>query len=100
MLRGEPAIGGLHGAIEHRFCPYCMSWLYSRMPGTGFVNVRSTLLEGHAWTEPFVETWTEEKLPWASTPARHSFARFPPQEAWGPMIGEFQASGAVIESSG
>jgi hypothetical protein len=100
VLRGEPAIGGLHGAIEHRFCPYCMSWLYSRMLGTGFVNVRSTLLEGHAWTAPFVETWTDEKLPWAHTPAKHSFPRFPPQEAWGPMMAEFQATGGVIESSG
>ena len=100
VLRGDPVIGGLQGAIEHRFCPGCMSWLFTRLPGAGFVNVRTTLLEGHAWTEPFVETWTDEKLPWVKTPARHSFAGFPPEGAWGPMIKEFQESGRVIESSG
>ena len=46
---GETAVGGLHGAIEHRFCAHCMSWLFSRMPGAGFVNVRSALLDGEAW---------------------------------------------------
>jgi len=100
VTAGETAIGGMHGAIEHRFCPYCMSWLFSRMPGTGFVNVRSTLLDGEAWKAPFVETWTSEKLPWARTSAKHSFPRFPPQDAWAPMIREFQASGGVIESGG
>jgi hypothetical protein len=88
---GETAVGGLHGVVEHRFCPHCMSWLFSRLPGTGFVNVRSTLLEGDAWKEPFVETWTREKLPWVSTTARHSFPGFPPQNAWPGMIREFQA---------
>jgi hypothetical protein len=67
--------------------------------GAGFVNVRSALLDREAWKAPFVETWTDEKLPWAQTTAKHSFPRFPPQEAWGPMISEFQASGGIVESS-
>jgi len=29
---------------------------------------------------PFVETFTEEKLAWATTPAVHSYSRFPPIE--------------------
>ena len=97
---GETAVGGLHGAIEHRFCAHCMSWLFSRMPGAGFVNVRSALLDGEAWKAPFVETWTDERLPWARTTAKYSFPRFPAQDAWGPMIGGFQASYGVIGSSG
>ena len=100
VTKGETAVGGMHGAIEHRFCAHCMSWLFSRMPGAGFVNVRSTLLDGEAWKAPFVETWTDEKLPWAQTPAKHSFPRFPRQDEWGPMIREFQASGGAVERSG
>jgi hypothetical protein len=100
VTAGETAVGGLHGAIEHRFCAHCMSWLFSRMPGAGFVNVRSALLDGESWKVPFVETWTDEKLPWAKTTAKHSFPRFPSQDAWGPMIREFQRSGGVIESRG
>ncbi|MCG6857018.1 MAG: aldehyde-activating protein, partial [Salaquimonas sp.] len=26
---------------------------------------------------PFIETYTSEKLPWATTPAVHSFEKFP-----------------------
>ena len=93
VTAGGTAVGGAHGAIEHRFCAYCMSWLFSRMPGAGFVNVRSALLDREAWKAPFVETWTDEKLPWAQTTAKHSFPRFPAKEAWGPMIAEFQTTG-------
>jgi hypothetical protein len=60
-----------------------MSWLFSRMPGAGFVNVRSAILEGEDWKAPFVESWTDEKLAWTQTTAKHSFPRFPPQDAWG-----------------
>ena len=38
-----------------------------------FVNVRVPVLDDHHWVEPFVETYTTEKLAWASTPATHSF---------------------------
>jgi hypothetical protein len=30
-----------------------------------------------AWFVPFIETCTSEKLPYATTPARHRFERFP-----------------------
>ena len=92
VMEGEPAIGGLHGELEHFCCSRCMSWLFTRIPAAqSMINVRSPMLEGADWKEPFVETWTSEKLPWATTPARHSFPGFPPQEAWPRMIAEFQA---------
>lgn len=79
ITQGEPVIGGLHGAdSQHWFCPHCMSWMFTRAAAADwFVNVRATLLDDTTWAEPFMETCTSEKLPWATTPARHSFARFP-----------------------
>lgn len=91
VTRGAPVPGGLHGAVRHFFCPDCMSWMFTRPPGAdAFVNVRTALLDGDDWKEPFVETWTSEKLPWASTPARHSFPGFPAEIAWPGLVAEFQ----------
>lgn len=80
VTRGEPVIGGLHGEdARHFFCPYCMTWLFTRLNDSlPFVNVRPTLFTKLAWSTPFIETWTREKLPWAKTPAVHSFPEFPP----------------------
>lgn len=90
VTEGSPAIGGLHGPSRHYFCPHCMSWLFTRPEGIDFfVNVRPTMLEGNAWTAPFIETCTGEKLDWASTPARYSYAEFPPPEAYEQLITEF-----------
>lgn len=95
VIRGEPVIGGLHGASRHYFCPHCLSWMFTRPDGIDFfVNVRSTLFDGREWTEPFVETWTREALPWARTPAKHSFEALPPEDAYAGMIAEFAASRA------
>lgn len=79
ITSGEPVIGGLHGEdSRHFFCPHCMSWMFTRIPRVdAFVNVRATLLDDTAWAEPFLETYTSEKLPWATTPAKHSFETFP-----------------------
>jgi hypothetical protein len=78
VIQGEPVIGGLHGASRHSFCPYCMSWMFTRPEGIdAFVNLRPTMLDDSRWFTPFIETWTSEKLPWASTPAVHSFERLP-----------------------
>lgn len=91
VTRGEPVIGGLHGKdVQHYFCPYCMTWVFTR-PGAAlpFVNVRPTMLEQHAWFSPFIETYTSEKLPWATTPATHSFEKFPPFEAYESLIQEY-----------
>ena len=56
-----------------------------------FVNIRPTMLDDPAWSAPFVETWTSEKLPWATTPAVHSYEGFPPAEDYDRLIAEFAA---------
>lgn len=89
VTSGAPAIGGLHGASRHYFCPHCMSWLFTRPDGTPLVVVRTPMLDQRGWDAPFVETYTSEKLPWATTPARHSYPQFPPAEAYEALIAEF-----------
>jgi hypothetical protein len=87
---GRPVIGGLHGATRHFFCASCMSWLFTRPEGMDqVVNVRATMLDGARGFRPFLETYTEEMLPWAKTPAAHSFPQFPPRELFPELIAEF-----------
>ena len=94
VTEGEPVLGGL-GRDMHYFCGACMTWMFTRPPGLDwFVNLRPTMLDEHRWFVPFVETWASEKLPWAATPAKHSFARVPEMEAFGPLIEEYAARGA------
>ncbi|MFE0755994.1 GFA family protein [Inquilinus sp. NPDC058860] len=95
VTEGEPVIGGLHGPSRHYFCPHCLSWLFTRPEGLDqFVNIRSTMLDDPAWSVPFIETFTSEKLPWAATPAMHSYETFPPTEAYGPLVEAFAARSA------
>jgi hypothetical protein len=90
ITHGEPVIGGLHGPARHYFCDYCMSWLFTRPEGMDdFVNVRSTMLEDAHFFRPFVETWLDEKLEWATTVAVHSFNKLPPEEMWMRLIEEY-----------
>jgi hypothetical protein len=78
VTSGEPVIGGLHGATRHYFCPHCMSWMFTRGEGMDwFVNLRPTMLDEPGWFKPFIETYTDEKLPWATTPAVHSYPTLP-----------------------
>jgi hypothetical protein len=95
VTAGEPVIGGLHGATRHYFCPHCLTWIFTRPEGMDFfVNLRSTMLEGSlpAQLAPFVETFTAEKLPFAETGAKHSFATVPPMEAWEGLMQDYAAS--------
>ena len=95
VTEGEPVIGGLHGATRHYFCPHCMSWMFTRPEGMDwFVNVRATMLDDPSWFAPFVETFTREKLPWATTPAVHGFETFPPMEAYEGLLKEYAEKGA------
>ncbi|WP_026187552.1 GFA family protein [Ensifer sp. BR816] len=81
VTKGDPVIGGLHGATRHFFCPHCMSWLFTRPEGMDwFVNLRATMLDDTRWFAPFIETWASEKLPWASTSAVHSYETVPAME--------------------
>jgi hypothetical protein len=94
VTEGEPVIGGLHGATQHYFCPYCMSWLFTRPEGAdGFVNVRTTMLDDTTGLDPFIETMTAEKLAWAVTPAVESFAGFPAPADFGRLMQAYAARG-------
>ncbi len=93
ITEGEPVIGGLHGSDRHYFCGWCMSWMFTRADGLDwFVNIRPTLLDERAWTTPFVETWTREKLPWARTAAVHSYETLPTFEDFARLTDEFAKS--------
>ena len=75
---GEAVRGGLQqGGGGHFFCDFCKTWVFTRPDDAPVVNVRPTLFENARWSAPFIEVFTSEKLPWAVTSARHSFARFP-----------------------
>jgi hypothetical protein len=89
VVQGEPVIGGMRDQnLQHYFCPRCMSWMFTRFVPE-FVNVRVTMLDDVSWFVPFVETWTRTRFPWATTPAVHSYAEFPPVEDYGKLTTEF-----------
>ena len=92
--RGEPEIGGLHGASRHFHCPYCKSWLFTRPEGLDdMVNVRATMLDDHGWFAPYAETWRSEGLPWANTGAVHSFPTMPEMAVFPRLVAEFAERG-------
>ena len=95
VTSGEPVIGGLHGPTRHFFCPHCMSWMFTRPEGLDFiVNLRSSMLDDPGWFSPYVEVWTNEKLPWVTTPAVHSYQREPAVSEYQGLIAEYQEKGA------
>jgi hypothetical protein len=96
VTQGEPAIGGLHGPVSHHFhCPRCKSWMFTRAEGFDwFVNLRPSMLDEHRWFEPYVELWTREKLPWATTGARLGYETDPPMAEWEPLMKAYAAEGA------
>lgn len=96
VTSGEPVLGGLHGATKHYHCPHCLSWVFTRPEGMAdqFVNLRATMLDDASWVVPYVETFTEEKLPWASTPSVHSYARVPDVSEYMRLAQEFSERGA------
>ena len=95
ILAGEPVIGGLHGAdVHHYHCPRCKSWIFTRAEGFDwFVNLRPTLLDEHRWVEPYVELWTNEKLPWAATGAKRSYETVPQMEEFEALMTAYAAEG-------
>jgi hypothetical protein len=95
VVSGEPVIGGLHGPTRHYFCPRCKSWMFTRPAGfDAFVNLRASMLDEHGWFAPFIEVWTREKLPWATTPAVHSYATEPDFSEYEGLTQAYQAEGA------
>jgi hypothetical protein len=94
VTRGEPVIGGLHGASRHFHCAHCLSWMFTRPEGLDWlVNVRAPMLDDHAWFVPYVELFTSEGLPWARTPAPHSYPTMPGPEVFQELIAGFAREG-------
>jgi hypothetical protein len=95
VTQGDPVIGGKHGPQRQFYCPHCKNWMFTRPQGLDFlVNVRATMLDEHDWYVPFVEVFASEKLPWAATPAVHSFATQPDLEGYAPLVEAFSHEGA------
>ena len=93
VVEGEPVVAGASAEAGHHFCPDCMTWMFTRPEGLDFfVNVRPTMLDDTRWYSPFIETYTSEKLTWATTPAVHSYEKFPAMEDFEPLIGAYMAS--------
>lgn len=95
LTEGETVIGGLKTPGQHHnFCPHCLSWMFTRidMGGNRFLNLRPTMLDDASWFEPFIETMTAERLPWAMTPARHSYAGFPDMSEFPALMARFAAA--------
>jgi hypothetical protein len=94
VTQGETVIGGLHGASRHFFCGHCLTWMFTRPEGIDvFVNLRPTMLDDATWFAPFVETFTEARLPFAQTGAVHAFERFPAMEEYEPLTKAYAALG-------
>ncbi len=89
VVAGRPIRGGLRGDLEHFHCGECLTWTFTRPPGMGFVNVRAVLLDDPSRFRPYAETYTSERLPWATTPALRSFERFPPEAELPGLLEEF-----------
>jgi hypothetical protein len=76
-----------------------MSWLFTRPQGAeGIVAIRTMMLDDVSGLDPYIETMTREKLPWAVTPAVVSFEGFPAPEEFGPLMQAFAESRAGRET--
>ena len=94
VIAGEPVIGGLHGDdTRHHHCDWCKSWLFTRIPAEygPFVNVRATMLDDAAWFAPYMETFTDEMLPWAETGAARRYVTFPGMEEYEDLMADYRA---------
>jgi len=90
VTKGEPVIGGLKGdEIDHMFCPDCMSWVFTRVMEGAFINLRSSMLDDTAGTEPFIQSYTCEKLDWVKLDTPHSYERFPEMDDYMAAVEEF-----------
>lgn len=95
LTQGETERGGLHAAHHHHHCGWCKSWLFTQMEGMDwFVNVRATALDDAGWYVPFIDTCTDEKLPWVTTPAAHRYPGFPDADDFPRLIEAFARDGA------
>ena len=91
ILEGAPVARSSSGSTRHHhFCPRCMTLMFTKIEGVNDrVNLRATLCDDSSWFKPFVETMTKEKLPWAVTPARHSYVAFPSPREFKGLLEDF-----------
>lgn len=89
VVAGTTQIGALHGDNPYHYCSRCLNWLYTSLASAPFVNIRPTMFDVPLWSAPFIESWVSEKLPWAQTPAHHSFQQFPTPDMYGPLMAEY-----------
>ncbi|MCA9777531.1 MAG: GFA family protein [Candidatus Eremiobacteraeota bacterium] len=89
LTLGKPVRGGVQAENDHRHCPFCKSWLFTRPQAIDFVNVRAPMMDNSEWIVPYVETWAGEKLDWVQTPALHRFESLPELSAWPEILAEF-----------
>ena len=89
VLGGETRVGALHGPSQYVHCAHCLNWLYTAPEGMPFVNVRPAMFDVPAWSTPFAETCTAEKLVWAQTGAKHSFEKYPAPDSYEPLTREY-----------
>lgn len=90
VTRGEPVIGGIHGATRHYHCDYCKSWLYTEPESVAdLVNVRSTMFDKVRTEPPFIETHVREALPWASAHGGQRYEALPAMDEWPELIRKF-----------
>lgn len=96
VTKGDTVIGGLHGSeAHHHHCDHCKSWVSTQAEGMDwFVNVRVTLLDDPSWFAPYLEVWTSEKLPWATTGAPRSYATQPEFDAYEGLMAAYVREGA------
>jgi hypothetical protein len=96
VIKGKPQIGALHGASQYFYCPKCLNWLYTTPAGSPFINIRPTMFDVPLWSTPFIESFVSEKLPWAATPARYSFEKFPAPHEYGKLVEAYAAWSATF----
>ena len=83
-------IGGLRAETEHRFCDFCKTWLYTPLQSLGdLVNIRTAMLDRVHDDPPYIECWTQEKLPWDQTASPRSYATQPDLPDFGSLLEEF-----------
>ncbi len=92
VTEGTTVPGGLGPASGHRFCPSCLTWMFTQPPALeGYVNVRAPLFDDTGWIRPFIETCVREKLPFAESGAARSFEWFPDMGGFTDLMTDYAA---------
>ena len=92
VTQGDTVRGGLKTGPDHRFCPECMSWMFTTAKEMeGLVNVRSTMFDDAPLHRPFVEMCLSEGIPGTTSGAVHSYKGFPQEGEFPQLISAYAA---------